>query len=134
MMGLAGLLGWRCSTVRVEPVDNGAICCHPRRVPLVDLVLGRPPRTPHADAVADLDTGVTIYWRDGCPYCMRLRHAVRKHADRATWVDIWADPEAAAYVRSTNEAGHEVVPTVVVDGVVHTNPKPSLIKKALASS
>jgi mycoredoxin len=102
-------------------------------MPLADLVLGRPPHTPHAEAATGLDDGVTIYWRDGCPFCLRLRRAVHKQASRATWVDIWSDPEAAAYVRTTNEGGNEVVPTVVIDGVAHTNPQPRLVKAALAS-
>lgn len=102
-------------------------------MPLVDVLLGRPPQTPHADAVAGLDDGVTIYWRDGCPFCLRLRRAVRKHAGRATWVDIRADADAAAYVRTTNDGGDEAVPTVVIDGVAHTNPKPQLVKAALGS-
>ncbi len=42
-------------------------------MPLADLVLGRPPHTPQADAASGLDNGVTIYWRDGCPFCLRLR-------------------------------------------------------------
>lgn len=105
---------------------------HNQEVPLVDVVLGRPPHTRHADAVAGQDDGVTIYWRDGCPFCMRLRRAVRKHTGRATWVDIWADPDAAAFVRTTNPGGNEVVPTVVIDGVAHTNPKPHVVNAALA--
>jgi hypothetical protein len=57
---------------------------------------------------------------------------VHKYASRATWVDIWSDPEAAAYVRTTNDGRNEVVPTVVIDGIAHTNPKPRLVKAALA--
>ena len=101
-------------------------------MPLVDAVLGRPAPTSNADAAARRQDGVTIYWRDGCPFCLRLRWTVRKYADRATWVDIWSDREAAAYVRTTNEGGHEVVTTVVIDGVPHTNPDPKLVKVALA--
>ncbi len=101
-------------------------------MPLIDRVLGRPRASRQADASAGLDQGVTIYWRDGCPFCLRLRVAVRAHADRATWVDIWSDPDAAAFVRSTNPGGDEIVPTVVIDGVAHTNPRPGLVKDALA--
>jgi hypothetical protein len=63
---------------------------------------------------------------------LRLRLAVRKYADRARWVDIWSDPDGAAYVRCVNDAGNEVVPTVVIDGIPHTNPTPSLVRNALA--
>ncbi|MEJ7833898.1 MAG: glutaredoxin domain-containing protein [Nocardioides sp.] len=99
---------------------------------LADLLLGRPKDTPHAVAVANPEQGVTIYWRQGCPFCVRLRAAVRRNRDRATWVDIWSDPDAAAYVRSVND-GDETVPTVVIDGVPHTNPDPKLVQQALAS-
>lgn len=98
---------------------------------LVDLLLRRPAPTTQAEAAAGLSDGVTIYWRDGCPFCIQLRIAARGRADRATWVDIWADPEAAAYVRSVND-GNETVPTVVIDGVAHTNPDPRLVRRALA--
>jgi mycoredoxin len=99
---------------------------------LADVLLGRPPHTPQAEAAATLAGGVTIYWRDGCPFCLRLRWAVRKHSGRATWVDIWSDPDAAAFVRTTNQGGNEVVPTVVIDGVPHTNPDPHVVTIALA--
>ena len=101
-------------------------------MPLVDRLLRRPAHTSQADAARGLDDGVTIYWRDGCPFCLRLRWTVRRHADRATWVDIWADPDAAAFVRTTNPGGHEIVPTVVIDGVPHTNPEPRLVAARLA--
>ena len=51
-------------------------------------------------------------------------------AKDAVWVDVWADPDASAYVRSVND-GNEVVPTVVIDGVPHTNPSPREVRVAL---
>lgn len=78
----------------------------------------------------DRDHPVTVYYRPGCLYCLRLRAALGARAGRARWVDIWADPEAAAYVRSVN-GGDETVPTVVVDGVPRTNPAPALVRGAL---
>ena len=113
-------------------IDAAGHACDTEAVPLPDLLLGRPPLTRQAEAAAGLDRGVTIYWRDGCPFCLRLRLAVHKYADRARWVDIWSDPDGAAYVRSVNDAGNEVVPTVVIDGIPHTNPTPSLVRNALA--
>ncbi len=73
---------------------------------------------------------VVIYWRPGCPFCMALKATVRDRAGRATWRNIWEDPEAAAYVRSVND-GDETVPTVVIDGIPHTNPSPLKVRKAL---
>ena len=97
---------------------------------LVVLVAGRPTATPHAEALARAQHGVTVYWRPGCPFTGRLRMAVRKHRDKAAWVNIWEDDDGRAYVASIND-GNETVPTVVIDGVPHTNPDPSLVREAL---
>lgn len=100
---------------------------------LADLMAGRPPATPHEEALAHAEQGVAIYWRPGCPYSGRLRMAVRRHRDRIAWVNIWEDDAGRAYVASVN-GGNETVPTVVIDGTAHTNPDPSLVKAALASN
>lgn len=76
--------------------------------------------------------GVVVYWRPGCPFCERLRRGLGAEGRRTvTWVDIWKDDEAAAFVRSVNE-GNETVPTVLVDGVPHTNPDPAFVREALS--
>ena len=75
---------------------------------------------------------VIVYWRPGCMYCERLRATLGADAERAQWINIWQDDEAAAFVRSVN-GGNEVVPTVVIDDVPHTNPDPALVKTALAA-
>lgn len=86
----------------------------------------------HAAAQAAAREGVAIYWRPGCPFCLALRTRIGKYADCASWVNIWEDEEAAAYVRSVNQ-GNETVPTVVIDGVPHTNPRPGVVRKWLAA-
>lgn len=65
--------------------------------------------------------GVVVYWRPGCPYCMKLRLRLRFTRLRYTEVNIWADPEAAAFVRSV-AGGSETVPTVIVAGKAMVNP------------
>ncbi len=45
-------------------------------------------------------------------------------------LNIWCDRAAAAFVRSVN-AGSETVPTVVVGGVVLSNPTPRQVARAL---
>ena len=45
-------------------------------------------------------------------------------------VNIWEDPEAAAFVRSVAD-GNETVPTVVIDGHPIVNPAPRLVVAAL---
>lgn len=65
-----------------------------------------------------------VYWRPGCPYCLRLRVRLVRHARRMYWVDIWRDPAAAAAVREIT-GGDETVPTVVLAGQPHVNPDPA---------
>lgn len=80
--------------------------------------------------MAEADRPVVIYWRPGCSYCARLRSSLGELEDRAQWVNIWQDEDAAAYVRSVNE-GNEVVPTVVIDGIALTNPPPAVVKERI---
>lgn len=96
-------------------------------------MLGRGPEnvTAAEAARAAADGEVVVYWRKGCPYTMRLRLTLGRRAREAVWVDVWADADASAYVRSVN-GGDEVVPTVVIDGRPHTNPPPRVVARALA--
>lgn len=57
------------------------------------------------------DGGVVIYWRPGCPFCEALDEGLGETGDRATWVNIWEDENAKAFVESVND-GNAVVPTV----------------------
>ena len=98
---------------------------------LLDLAAGDPTSTPHEQALAHAANGVAIYWRPGCPFTARLRLAVRSRRDRARWVNIWEDDAGRAFVASINH-GNETVPTVVIDGIPHTNPDPSVVKAALS--
>lgn len=74
---------------------------------------------------------VVIYWRPGCIFCQRLKGGLGSDGGKATWINIWQDEDAAAFVRSVND-GNEVVPTVVIDGQPHTNPAPQLVLDALS--
>lgn len=71
-----------------------------------------------------------VYWRPGCPYCLRLRLRLGPTARHLHWVNIWQDPEAAATVRAANN-GNETVPTVVIANHPHTNPTPTWLRKQL---
>ena len=99
---------------------------------LVDRLAGHPAPTPHAEALARAEHGVAVYWRPGCGFCNRLRMSVRGRRDEIAWVNIWEDDAGRAYVASVNN-GDETVPTVVIDGIAHTNPDPALVKRALAA-
>lgn len=64
---------------------------------------------------------VRVYWRPGCGFCSRLRRQLDQAGIPYTAVDIWADDEAAAFVRSVAR-GNETVPTVAVGPVALVNP------------
>ncbi|MFB7931530.1 glutaredoxin domain-containing protein [Streptomyces sp. NPDC056039] len=65
--------------------------------------------------------GVVIYWRPLCTYCMKLLTQLRFTRLRYTKVNIWRNPDAAAFVRSV-AGGNETVPTVTVAGRAMVNP------------
>lgn len=63
-----------------------------------------------------------VFWRPGCPFCVKLRAVLALHGVDAEWRDIWEDEEARAIVQAANQ-GNETVPTVRVGGdVTLTNP------------
>jgi len=67
------------------------------------------------------DDSVVIYWRPGCTFCMLLRLRLLRTPLKRRMVNIWEDPEAAAFVRSVAD-GNETVPTVTVAGHAMVNP------------
>lgn len=75
---------------------------------------------------------VVIYWRPLCPYCGNLRDRLGRARKKAVWVNIWRDPAGAETVRGLN-AGNELVPTVVIDGMAHPNPDLFVVRNALAT-
>jgi len=79
---------------------------------------------------ARVDPRVTLYWRPGCVFCLRLRLTLRWLRLSVHQVNIWEHPEAAAFVRSVAD-GNETVPTVVIDGHPFVNPAPGQVVAAL---
>ncbi|MFE9692175.1 glutaredoxin domain-containing protein [Micromonospora sp. NPDC005806] len=73
---------------------------------------------------------VVLYWRPLCPYCMKLRMKFFLARLPHRKVNIWRDPEAAAYVRSVAD-GNETVPTVAVGGRALVNPSLRQVRTAL---
>jgi glutaredoxin-like protein len=79
---------------------------------------------PATGVAPDPTTGVpavTVYWRPGCAFCSSLRRGLRRSGLATREVDIWSDPEAAAFVRA-HARGNETVPTVDIGGTVLVNP------------
>lgn len=71
--------------------------------------------------MTDQGSELVVYWRPGCPFCSQLLGQLDRYAVPHQRIDIWADPEAAAVVRSVAN-GNETVPTVVVGPVALVNP------------
>ncbi|MEU7410141.1 glutaredoxin domain-containing protein [Streptomyces sp. NPDC042638] len=94
------------------------------------LVFPRSVGAAEAQARNAVDGRPIVYWRPGCKYCLRLRVRLGRDAHRLHWVDIWRDPAGAAAVRAAN-AGDETVPTVLVAGRAHTNPRPAWVRAQL---
>ena len=91
----------------------------------------KPASVSAAEGARAADEGrIVVYWRKGCPFCKRLQLVLGRRVRDVVWVDVWADDEASAYVRSVN-GGDEVVPTVVIAGTPHTNPPPRQVLAAL---
>lgn len=80
----------------------------------------------HPGAVSEDETTPTVrvYWRKGCWFCSSLRRQLAEAGLVTEEHDIWADPDAAAFVRQ-HAGGSETVPTVAVGGEVWVNPSPS---------
>lgn len=64
---------------------------------------------------------ITVYWRPGCPFCSSLHAGLVREGIEFQRVNIWEDPDAAAFVRSVAR-GNETVPTVTVGDVALVNP------------
>ncbi|MEU0430141.1 glutaredoxin domain-containing protein [Streptomyces sp. NPDC006290] len=78
------------------------------------------------------DEGVVVYRRPLCPYCMKLRLRLRFSRLRYTEKNIWADPEAAAFVRSSR-TGTRPSATVTVAGTSMVNPSKRQVMSAVAT-
>lgn len=94
------------------------------------LVFPRSMTAAEAQRRSAADGRAIVYWRPGCPFCMRLRATLGGTARRAYWVDIWKDPEGAAAVRTVAD-GNETVPTVMLAGSPHVNPDPRWLRSQL---
>lgn len=64
---------------------------------------------------------VHFYTRRGCPFSLVLSAKLRRRGVPLEVHDIWADDDAAAFVRSVAH-GNETVPTVMVGDTVLVAP------------
>ncbi len=73
---------------------------------------------------------VTVYWRPGCWFCSSLLHRLNQTDIAYDRVNIWEQPDAAAFVRSVAR-GHETVPTVTVGDRAMVNPSVAQVQAAV---
>ena len=85
--------------------------------------------------IDDVQTSLepVVYWRPGCPFCSMLRAALQRAGIAYREVNIWEDPQAAAFVRSVAR-GNETVPTVTVGSVSLVNPSAGEVAALLATT
>jgi mycoredoxin len=100
-----------------------AVVVSPRAFP-------RPMTDEAARVASDNDGRPIVYWRPGCPYCIRLRARLGRDARDLLWVDIWSDPEGAASVREVT-GGDETVPTVIAGERSFVNPGVDVVRGLL---
>ena len=62
-----------------------------------------------------------VYWRPGCGFCTRLLRDLAELGVAHQRVNIYQDPDGAAFVRGV-AGGNETVPTVRVGEVALINP------------
>lgn len=72
---------------------------------------------------------VTVFWRPGCGFCVRLFRGLEATDLVYERRNIWEDPDAAAYVRSVAR-GNETVPTVQVGSEALVNPSVDAVLEA----
>lgn len=94
------------------------------------LVFPRSVDAAHANRLGVDEGRPIVYWRPGCPYCLRLRVRLGRDAGRASWVNIWRDPAGAAAVRAI-AGGDETVPSVVLGAQSFVNPDPGWLRDRL---
>ncbi len=73
---------------------------------------------------------ITMYWRPGCGFCAGLQRDLDGLGVEYAAVNIWEDPDGAAFVRSVN-GGNELVPTVTVGDEALSNPSPAAVLAAV---
>ena len=88
--------------------------------------------TPHADSPSDT-CEIVVYTRPGCPYCFAIRAGLRRAGLTFREINIWENPQAAAFVRSVAN-GNETVPTVIIGTVSMVNPSARRVRAVAAEA
>ena len=73
---------------------------------------------------------IDFYWRPGCPFCMGLERDLMNAGVPFDKLNIWEEPEHAAFVRSVAN-GNETVPTLRIGETSLVNPSAAEVIEAM---
>lgn len=73
---------------------------------------------------------IEVYGSDWCPDCRRAKSYLDDHQVVYKDIDISKDEAAVIKVQEINN-GKRIIPTILIDGVPHTNPTNSELEKIL---
>ena len=74
---------------------------------------------------------IKIYGADWCPDCVNAKKFLDSKGVAYEYIDITDNEQAIALVEQINN-GRRVIPTLLVDGVSHTNPGIASLMKLIA--
>ena len=108
------------ATSRVEEINNGK-----RIIPTI-IYNDKPYTNPDNIVLASLlgineEGRVELFGADWCPDCRRAKNFLRDNGINFEFIDVDTNEWATAKVEEINN-GKRIIPTVLIDGVPHTNP------------
>jgi len=77
-----------------------------------------------------METTIELYGSDWCHDCRRAKAYLNENGVKYIEHDIAVDEEAVIKVQEINN-GKRIIPTILVNGIPHTNPTNSQLKTIL---
>ncbi len=74
---------------------------------------------------------IKLYGADWCSDCVSAKKALNSKGVEYEYIDITDNEEAITFVEKLNN-GRRVIPTLMVDGISHTNPGINFLMKLIA--
>ena len=74
---------------------------------------------------------IKVYGADWCSDCLIAKSFLNSKDVEFEYIDITDDEQATAFVEQVNN-GRRVIPNLVIDGTIHTNPGINGLIKILA--
>ena len=74
---------------------------------------------------------IKVYGADWCSDCVSTNNFLKSKGIEFEYIDITGNKQAIAFVEQVNN-GRRVIPTLVIDGTIHTNPGINGLMKILA--